>query len=124
MLLYRQCVLDKKGVFDSIRDGYRLARKNLRQVGAVWLLLFGIDLTTGIVMVPLALAVVAVAAVPGILVYVTTEAAAPAVVIGLPLVVLGILFLSVLAGVVQVARSATWTLAYMELQAPLGPSDS
>ncbi|HUT15982.1 MAG TPA: hypothetical protein VMY98_07030 [Anaerolineae bacterium] len=123
-LAYRQCVLDKKGVFDSIRDGYRLGRKNLRQVGAVWLLLFGVDLATGIVMVPLALAVVAIAAVPGILVYMVTEAAAPAVVIGFPLVLLGILFLTVLAGIIQVARSATWTLAYLELQALIGPSDS
>lgn len=123
-LAYRQCVLDKKGVFDSIRDGYRLGRKNLRQVGAVWLLLFGVDLATGIVMVPLALAVVAFAAVPGILVYMATEAAAPALVIGLPLVVLGFLFLTILAGIVQVARSATWTLAYLELQALVGPSDS
>ena len=123
-LAYRQCVLDKKGVFGSIRDAYRLGRQNLRQVGAVWLLLFGVDLATGIVMVPLALAVVAFAAVPGILVYMATEAAPPALVIGLPLVVLGILFLTVLAGIVQVARSATWTLAYLELQALVGPSDS
>ena len=123
-LAYRQCVLGKKGVFDSIRDGYRLGRRNLRQVGAVWLLLFGIDLATGIVMVPLALAVLAFAAVPGIFVYMTTEAATPALVIGLPLVVLGILFLTVLAGIVQVARSATWTLAYLELQALVGPSNS
>jgi len=123
-LAYRQCVLDKNGIFDSIRGGYRLARENPRQVGAVWLLLFGVDLATGIVMVPLALAVVAIAAAPSILVYIVTETAAPAVLIGLPLVLLGILFLTVLAGIVQVARSTTWTLTYLELPALPDPPDS
>ncbi|MGB9879279.1 MAG: DUF7544 domain-containing protein, partial [Anaerolineae bacterium] len=34
---YRQCVLERKGILDSLREGYRIARQNLRHVGLMWL---------------------------------------------------------------------------------------
>ncbi len=116
-LAYRQCVLERKGVLDCIRDAYRMGRENLRHVGVVWLLLFGINLAVGIVLMPLFLLVVAIAAGPALVVYGVTEALAPALVVGIPLGILGILFLALLGGIHQVFRSATWTLAYLELQA-------
>jgi len=66
---------------------------------------------------PLFLLVVAIAAGPALVVYGVTEALAPALVVGIPLGILGILFLALLGGIHQVFRSATWTLAYLELQA-------
>jgi len=123
-LARRQCVLDKKGVFDSIRGAYELGRANLRPVAMIWLLLFGTDLAIGIVTVPLSLAVITLAGVPAIITYIATEAVAPTAIVGLPLILVGILFLAALTGVYQVFRSATWTLAYTELQAAPSPSDS
>jgi len=116
-MAYRQAVLGQMGVMDSIRSGYRLARANLRHVGVMWLLLFGIDLVVGIVFVPLFLLVGGIAVAPAAAVYGATEQALPAIltgaVIGIPMVLL----LSVLGGVYQVFRSAAWTLTYRELPA-------
>jgi len=114
-LAYRQCVLERKGVLDSIRDGYLMGRQNLRHVGVVWLLLFGIDLLIGIVAVPLFFTVFAAAATPGILTYLVSEAWAPTLLVSAPLIVLAILLMTLLAGVYQVFRSAVWTLTYLQL---------
>jgi len=115
-LAYRQRVLEKKGVLDCIRDGYRMGRENLRHVAIIWLLLFGINLAWGIVAIPIFLLVAAAAAIPAITIYTITEAWAPALLVGIPIGVVGILLLTLLVGIYQVFRSTIWTLTYLELQ--------
>jgi hypothetical protein len=114
-LAERQCVLDGKGVWESIRAGYQLGRQNLKHVGVTWLLLFAIDLGFGIVMAPVFFVVFGAAAVPGILTYVATEAIAPTLVIGIPVLIVAGLIMTALTAVYQVFRSAVWTLTYLEL---------
>jgi hypothetical protein len=114
-LAHRQCVLEKKGVWDCIRDGYLMGRENLRHVGVTWLLLFGINLVIGVVSVPLFVVLFIAAAAPGILTYLTTDAVTPALVVGIPLLLLAFLLTTLLGAVYQVFHSAVWTLAYLEL---------
>jgi hypothetical protein len=114
-LAYRQCVLEKKGVIDSIRDGYLMGRQNLRHVGVMWLLLLAINLVVGVVAAPLLLFVFGAAAAPGILTYFATESLAPTLVVGIPIFVVAFLLMTVLGAVYQVFRSAVWTLTYLEL---------
>jgi len=114
-LAHRQCVLEGKGVFDSLRDGYQLGRENLRHVGLVWLLLVGAGLAFGAITIPLAAVVFGVAAAPAAAFYAATEAVVGSVLLGLLFAIPGILLLSLLGGVYEVFRSAVWTLAYSEL---------
>jgi len=116
-LAYRQCVVEKKGIVDSIRDGYRMAQQNLRHIGMIWLLLFGIDLAVGIVAAPLFLAIMGVAAVPAAAIFAATESLVSAVLVGILIGIPGFLFLTLLEGVYQAFRSTAWTLTYLELRA-------
>ncbi|MGQ9493506.1 MAG: DUF7544 domain-containing protein [Anaerolineae bacterium] len=113
---YRQCVLEGKGILDSLCSAYHIVRKNLQQVGLLWLLLFGIDLLVGFITVPLSLIIMGMAVAPVGLLYVTTESLAMAILTGILLVTPAVLLLSFLGGIYQVFRSTTWTLAYLQLQ--------
>jgi len=114
-LAQRQCVLEGKGVWDSIRDAYRMGRQNMKDVGVIWLLLLAIDIGVGIVLGPIAVVLFGMAAMPGVFTYLATEAAAPTLVVSIPAVLLAVLIMSALAAIHQVFRSAVWTLAYREL---------
>nr|MBC7244350.1 hypothetical protein [Chloroflexota bacterium] len=114
---YRQCVLESKGVLDSLRAAYRIVRQNLRQVGLLWLLLFGIDLLVGMIMVPLSLIVMGMAVAPAGLLYAATESLSMAILMGILITTPAVLFLTFLGGIYQVFRSATWTIAYLKLRA-------
>lgn len=116
-LAYRQCVLEGKGAWQSIRGAYRMVRAHLRNVGMMWLLLFGIDLAASVIALPLILVAFGLAAGAGATVYATTESIAGAVVIGLLLGLPAALLLELVGGVYLVFQSSAWTLAYRELQA-------
>lgn len=115
-LARRQCVLEKKGVWDSIRDGYGMGRENLRHVGLVRLLLLGIGLLFAVAIVPLSVAVFGVAAAPAAAVYAATEAVLPSILVGILIGLPGVLLLALLGGIYEAFRSAVWTLTYLELQ--------
>jgi hypothetical protein len=114
-LAHRQCVLEGRGVFDSLRDGYHLGRENLRHVGLAWLLLLGISLAFGAITTALAVVVFGIAAAPAAAVYAATEAALASVLVGILFAIPGILLFSLVGGVYEVFRSAVWTLTYLEL---------
>jgi len=114
-LAYRQCVLERKGVVDSIRDGYRIGRQNLRHVGLVWLLLLGIGIVFAVVVVPVSMAVLAVAVAPAAALYAATEAVGASLLVGAVFVIPAILLLSLVGAVYQVFCSAVWTLTYLKL---------
>jgi len=114
-LAQRRYVLDGKGVLDSIREAYSVARQNLKDVGVTWLLLLAVDIGVGIVLGPIALVLFGAAAVPGILAYLATEAAAPTIVVSIPAVLLAVVIMAILGAIHQVFRSTVWTLTYREL---------
>ncbi len=97
-----------------------MVRRSIRDVGLLWLLMFGIGLVFGIVMLPVVLgllvAAVALGGGVGYLLYAATHSIALAVVTGVPL---GLIILIVPAAFVQgiylVFESSTWTLAYRNL---------
>jgi hypothetical protein len=112
---HRRCVLEGKGVLDSIRDGYRLGRQNLRQVGLTWVLLFGVSLVFGAVMIPLSAVVLGIAAAPAAAFYAASESILGSVLLGMLFAAPGVLFLAFLGGVYETFCSAVWTLTYLEL---------
>lgn len=112
----RQCVLEGKGAWQSIGDGYHMVRGNLRQVGVMWLLLLGIDLLAGVIATPLLLVLFGVVAGTGAGAYAATESVVSAIVVGLLLGLPAVLIVAVANGVYLAFRSTTWTLAYRELQ--------
>lgn len=114
-LAYRRCVFEGTGVWRSIREGSQMARANLRQVGMMWILLFGIDLAADVVVLPLAVAGFGLAAGIGVSVYAATRSVVSAVVVGMILGVPVLLVMSFVRGVYLAFRSTAWTLLYREL---------
>ncbi len=112
---HRQCMLEGKGVLDSIRDGYQLGRQNLRQVGLTWLLLFGISLVFGAVIIPVSAVVLGIAAAPAAAFYAASESVVGSVLLGLLFAAPGVVLLAFLGGVYEAFQSAVWTLTYLEL---------
>ncbi len=115
-LARRQCVLQRTGVFDSIRAGYRIGRANLRHVALIWVMLLGIGLVYGILTAALAFVGFGVAAVPAATVYAVTETVGASLLVGLLFAIPGIVAMSLLGGVYETFRSAVWTLFYSELE--------
>ncbi|MBM4431624.1 MAG: hypothetical protein FJ026_14965 [Chloroflexi bacterium] len=114
-LAFRQAILDGKGVLDSIRDGYHLARANVKHIGVMWLLLVVVGLVWGALLVPLAVLVLGAAAAPAVATYAASESAVASILVGLLFAIPGVLVLSALDGVYQAFHSAVWTLTYREL---------
>lgn len=113
---YRQAVLEGKGILQSIRDAYSVIRARARQVWGMWLLLLGIDLLVSLVLFPVILAFLGMAAAWGWGVYALTESVATAVIIGSLVGVPVLLLIALVSGVYLAFRSTCWTLAYRELQ--------
>ncbi len=115
----RRIVLGGQGVRDAIRQAVKLVRASLADTGLMWLWLLGIGIVWGLVMVPVALAVVVVAVLvgglPAALVYALSHSVVTAIVVGLPLFLIVLVpVLTLVQGVYQVYTSSAWTLAYRE----------
>lgn len=132
-IINRECVLQEAGVIASIRQGWRIVRRNFKDVFFLWLILLGIRIGYFILMIPVALLLMGL----GVLVgggiglpigllgrAVLTGAAAwtPGAIVG------GLVFLLILAvpllflgGLKETYFSTSWTLAYRQLSitAPL-----
>lgn len=128
-LARRAAVIDDARALPALRDAIGLARSYLRDVGLMWLIMLGIEFAYAIVMFPVSLVVLVVAAiVAGVLAAIawgitalvssTSFAWLPAIVVGLPIFILvlsvPLLFVGALA---VVFRGNVWTLTYRELQA-------
>jgi hypothetical protein len=121
-LTWRQAVLAKRGVVDSVRSAYLLIRLRLKDVAVVWLLLFGLGLgwvfVALLVVLPVSLlAALVLGGIPGGLVYLLSGSwIGAAVAGGLPALLAIILITSFAGGLFITYQSAVWTLAYLELQ--------
>jgi len=128
----RACVLDKLGVMGSIRQGYTLVRRNLKDVGLMWLVMIGLEIAWPVFMGSVAILFMIAALMAGSLAGGLSGLAARLVADGLtPWVVAGLTGIPVfilvtaaplvfLGGLRKVFQSTTWTLTYRELKALQG----
>ena len=122
------CVVDNLGVIESIRRGYEIVRYNLKDVGIMWLVMLGINLTWPFLMVPVLIVLVGIGVIVGGIVVgliggltaLATAGTAAWVAAG---VVGGILFLlilvapmALLTGMRVIFESSAWTLTYRDLR--------
>lgn len=116
----REIALRDRGVGEALTSGYALVRGRWKDVGVMWLLLAGIYIGFSIVLLPIALALLAIGGGLGFAVgygvYAATSAIVPAVLSGLPilLLILGIP-LTFIAGLYATFSASAWTLAYREV---------
>lgn len=108
----RACVIQKIGVFDSIRTGYRLVRVNVSKVAVLYILALGIRIGFGLLILPVVLLLLAITAGVSWAVYAITQAVAPALVaavgVGIPM----LLILIFISGLYATFESTYWTLGY------------
>lgn len=129
----RVCVLEQTGVTEAIRQGYAMVRRNLRDVGLMWLITFGLRIAWVIAMIPVVLLLLvasgalsgALALLAGGLTGLAFEGPTPwivAAVVGIPAFILVMVApLAFLGGLFEVFLSSTWTLAYRELHTKAAP---
>jgi hypothetical protein len=126
----RVCVLERLDVIESVRQGYAIVRRHLKDVGIMWLIMVGVDLAWAAAMVPVIILLVIVGALlGGVLALIAgglTALAAGggampwivAVVVGAPIFLAVLIVpLACLGGLVETFKSSTWTLTYRELRA-------
>lgn len=126
---WRACILEGKGVIDSIRHGFAMVKRRLGNVALMWLIMLGVGLGFTIAMIPVVLLLIvlglAIGGVPGylvgLLVSQAAEGAAPWIIgalVGVPIFILVIGVPSLfLGGLYQVFTFNVWTLTYRELRA-------
>jgi len=133
---WRACALEELGVIESIRQGFSVVRRHLKDVGIMWLIMVGVGIGWVIAMIAIAIvllpAIILLIIVGGVLgglpallvgglASLFFEGAVPwilAAVIGLPIFIMVVvapwLFLG---GLMEVFKSNVWTLTYRELRA-------
>jgi len=128
----RACVLDELGVMGSIRQGYAMVRRNVKDVGLMWLVMIGLEIAWPVFMGSVAILFMIAALMAGSLAGGLSGLAARLVADGLtPWVVAGLTGIPVfilvtaaplvfLGGLRKVFQSTTWTLTYRELKALQG----
>jgi hypothetical protein len=118
----RRAVLGQQGVLASIRQGLKLVRVSLIDTGLMWLLLVGVGILEWVVMIPILIAVVALAilvgGVPAGLVYLLSHSWVATALVGAPLFIITLVLpLTFAQGLFEVYDSTTWTLAYRDVTA-------
>lgn len=122
----REILLADKGVGQALGDGWALVRSRARDLGGMWLVMLGIGIGFAILMIPVVLLIVGLAAgLGGGLGYLIHELANStpwAVAVGLPiaLVLLAVPF-ALIGGLYAVFTHGVWTLAYRRVTAPILP---
>lgn len=122
----RVCVLEERGVLESLRHGWQLMRDHFVDLGLMWLLTIGVRIGFSIVVIPVGIVLLVVALLLGGglggLIYLLTSALAAGWIIAA--VIGGLLFITILAlpftflgGLLQTYLSTTWTLTYRALKA-------
>jgi hypothetical protein len=125
----RASAIEKLGVIDSIRRGYRVVREHLKDVGLMWLIMFGINIAWTFVMIPVFLLAGLLALLVGGMAFfifaglgsLLAGGAAPWVIAGVLAIPIFLLIFMVPVGFVGGLRetfvSSTWTLSYREVTA-------
>ena len=133
---WRACALEEMGVIESIRQGFGIVRRHLKDVVIMWLIMIGVQIgwvialiATAIVLFPAIILLIIVGGVLGGLPALLTgglaslifEGAVPWIVAGVVGVPIFILVVAApwmfLGGLMEVFKSSVWTLSYRELRA-------
>ena len=122
------CVVDGVGVMDSIRRGYSVIRYNLKDVGLMWLIMVGINLTWPLLMIPVVIVLLGIGIiVAGLLVALVGGVGslatagvgawiAAGVLGGIFFLLILVVPLVLLTGMREVFQSSAWTLTYRDLR--------
>jgi len=125
--VWRAAALEDRGVFDSFRRGYAIARARLRDAGLMWLLLVALQLAYGLAVVVVVILLTIVGLLVGALFGVLTYGVASlafygstpiilGVIVGMPILALVVtLPLLLVAALFTVFKSSVWTLTFREL---------
>lgn len=113
--MYRRCMLAGNGVLEAIREGFWMVRRNIRDAGITWLLLFGIQLVASIVLIPIALLGAGIIVALAVAAWAVTQTVIAAILTGLPTLLVLIAALVCVQGLIIVFRSTVWTLVYREI---------
>ncbi|HEX7587092.1 MAG TPA: hypothetical protein VF478_02145, partial [Anaerolineae bacterium] len=113
----RECVLQKRGVFDSIREGYRLVRANLGNVVVLYLLIIGIQIAFWFVMVMAGLFLFALALAAGVAAGYAAQSIGPGILIGVIVAIPILLVLLFVNGLFHTLESTMWTEGYLAMTA-------
>jgi hypothetical protein len=114
----RACVIGKRGVMDSLCEGYRIVRTNLSQVAVLFILMIGIGIGFAILMIPVALILLGIPVGLGVAVGAAMNSATPGIIVGLILGIPMLLVLIFVSGLYETFRSTVWTEGYLALIAP------
>ena len=117
----RECVIQKRGVFDSIREGYRIVRSNVGNVAVLYILIIGVGIGYGILMLVVGLILIGIPVVLAFVVGVATHAATPAIIVGLVIGIPMLLILLFINGLYRAFESTLWTEGYLAVIAPKTP---
>lgn len=116
--IVRVCVIDQRGVMDSLREGYRLVRENLGNVAVLYVLIIGVGIAFAILMVIVTLVLLGIPIGVAVAVGLAAESWQAAIILGICLgipMVLAIIFIS---GLYQVFEFTLWTEGYLAITAP------
>lgn len=125
----RAVAIEGLGVFEGIRYGFQLVRKNLVNVFLMWLITSGINIGFGIILIPVTLIVLVISAVfagaigltVGGLMGLVSHGALPVavgIITGLPIFIITMIIpLGFLDGLRETYMSSTWTLTFREARA-------
>jgi hypothetical protein len=117
----RECVIQRRGVFDSIREGYRLVRANLGNVAMLYLLIIGIGIGYGMGMFVVGLILIGIPVAVGVAVGAIANSVGAGIVVGLVIGLPMLLILLFISGLYQVFESTLWTEGYLAITAPKTP---
>ncbi len=121
----RVCVIEGKGVIESLKTAWHDVRKNLQNTFLMWLILVAVQIGFGIVMIPIGLILVGLSVGVigglGLLVYsISSNVSIGLIILG---VVLFILFLAIpiafVRGLGESYFESVWTLFYREIKTPM-----
>jgi hypothetical protein len=144
-LMRRACAIEGLGVKDSIQQGYLVVRRNLKDVGLMWLIMVGVRFVRLVTIAPVVILLIvagvvfgaASAALAAGLTALVVEQVAPIILaglVGVPVFLAVVVTIpAILGGLVEVFLSSIWTMTYRQLRdlervepslAPLPPVDS
>ncbi len=120
--ILRACVIGRRGVMDSIREGYRLVRENLGNVVVLYLLIIGISIGFAILMIPITLILVGIPIGAGVAMGLASQSWQAALILGACLLIPLVLVLILITGLFHVFESAIWTEGYLAVTLPKSTS--
>jgi len=116
--ILRACVIGRRGVLDSMREGYRLVREHLGDVVVLYLLIIGIRIGFALLMIPIALILVGIPIGAGVAIGLASQSWQAALILGGCLLIPLVLVLIFISGLFQVFESAIWTEGYLAVTSP------